>query len=72
VENLDFSAALDYLWLHDCENTSAPRGRSIGDLAIGGRYRFMNLEAHRLEAACISGLTMPTGTTSSSTRLGTS
>jgi len=72
LEDLDFNIGMDYLWLHDKDNAGATRGDAIGDLSLGGRYRFFKNESLHLEAAYISGFTIPTGTRSNSSRLGTS
>ncbi|MFH0937662.1 MAG: transporter [Planctomycetota bacterium] len=71
LKNLDFNINFNYLWLHDKEN-SPTHGNAIGDIGIGGRYRFLNIEKHNLEVAYIGGFTIPTGSKSSSGCLGTS
>ena len=72
VENLDVGFGLDYLWLHDEEGDGPKRGRSIGDLALGGRYRFYQNDTYKLEIAYNSGFTVPTGSRTDRDDLGTS
>ncbi|MEW6184420.1 MAG: transporter [Thermodesulfobacteriota bacterium] len=71
-KDLDFTIALDYLWVYDRDNQGPVRGNSIGDLRIGGRYRFLHREKENLELAFLSALTIPTGKRSRFDCLGTS
>jgi len=70
--NLDVGLGLDYVWLHEEDSDGPRRGRSIGDLSFGGRYRFYRSEALSLEIAYITGFTVPTGSRSDRDDLGTS
>jgi hypothetical protein len=72
VENLDVGVGLDYLWLHDDDSDSATTGNGIGDLAVGGRYRFFSSEKQGIEAAWITGVVAPTGSRSDEHELGCS
>jgi hypothetical protein len=70
-KDLDFNLGIDYVWLHDADNDPT-RDDSIGDVSIGGRYRFLNIETYKLEAAYIGGFTVPTGSKTNDNCLGTS
>lgn len=57
VENLDVNLSGGYNWLKDADNDfdaddgliGPTTGHDFGDLGLGGRYRFYNNEAQRLE-----------------------
>ncbi len=71
-KDFDLGLGLDYLWLYDGDNLNPTRGQGISDLSIGARFRFLNLEQYKSEAAYIVGLTIPTGSSNDSGSLGTS
>jgi hypothetical protein len=71
LRDLDFSIALDYLWIKDEENLGPTKGNGLGDLGLGIRYRFLNREDKKWELAWISALTVPSGSRSDLNRLGT-
>ncbi|MER2520336.1 MAG: transporter [Bdellovibrionales bacterium] len=79
INNLDVAVSSSYNWLHDKDNdfdgdgnTGPTTGDAIGDLDVRARYRFIQSEAYNLDVAYIGGLTIPTGTRSGDSRLGTS
>ncbi len=72
VDNLDVNLSAGYLRLDDADSDGPTSGNGFGDLGLGGRYRFLNLEAEHLEMAWISGLTVPTGNDADNHDLGTS
>jgi hypothetical protein len=72
VESVDVSACLDYLWLRDDDYGAATTNDDLGDLGIGGRYRFYTNEQYGVDAAWISGFTAPTGSRGNEVELGTS
>jgi len=79
VDNLDVAIGGNYAWLRDKENdfdsdgTAGPiTGNGIGDLNISARYRFLQNEQLGLEMAYIGGFSIPTGTESDDSKIGTS
>lgn len=72
VRDIDVSVCMDYLWVRDDGNDSPTTGDDLGDLSIGGRWRFLSVEDHAFEVAWISGFTMPTGREEDEHELGTS
>jgi hypothetical protein len=72
VPNVDVNIGLDYLWLRDDDNVAPTTGEGLGDLCFGGRYRFFTSEHYGIEAAWITGVTVPTGSDGSDDELGVS
>jgi hypothetical protein len=70
-QNFDLALGLEYLWVSDGDN-NPNWGQGASDISLGARYRFLNWEKYKLEAAYIVGLTIPTGSSSDSQSLGTS
>ena len=80
VENVDVNISGGYSWLKDDDNNfdedagiwGPSTGEGFSDMAVSGRYRFYNNEEQHLEIAYIAGVTIPVGTDSDRSDIGTS
>jgi hypothetical protein len=77
VPDVDVNLGFEFCWLRDeaarGEDGSGPtRGSGLGDLALGARWRFLNVPERALEMAFTAGAVIPTGTRGGPDALGMS
>ena len=66
-----FASTYDAAHVHP-DGSTPKQGTGVGDLTVGGRWRFLDAPERSLELAAIGELVLPVGTRSTATRIGLS